>query len=956
LAVADPWTSTFTFLLTDIEGSTRLWESAPGDMARALERHDELIDAIVPTHGGRLVRSRGEGDSAFAVFDAPEAALACAVELQRALTLGPWPAATPLRVRIAVHMGAAQVRADDYYGQGVNRAARIRSIAHGGQILISQDALQAVGTLLPRDVWVQDMGLHRLKDLTRPEHIWQIGHADLRNEFPPLHSLDVRRHNLPVQLTTFVGRDMDVLAVRKRIESTSLVTLTGPGGIGKTRLALQCAAEVAEDMPDGVWFVELAGIREGRDIVAAVADALGIREDPTRDVASAVTEHIATRRMLIVLDNCEHVVEDAARVAHEFLQTGAGLRILATSREPLGVYGESIYRVGALDIPEDDAPFPEEAMASEAVRLFADRAELADREFSFGEAADDVVRICRRLEGIPLAIELAAALVRAATPREISDRLADRLNTLDTGPRTAPERHRTLRAAIEWSYELLTDEEREVFLPLAVFSGGFTTTAAAAVCFDDAQVEDIARIVERITERSLLQRRSTSVGTRYVMLEVVRDFILERAGDDAVRSAEARHTKWSVAFATENAQKLRGPSSGETMATFDDEYDNLRTALARSIDTEPDDASRIIESLFMYWSASGHLRDGVEWCRRGMTAATDPLRRARIGIYCGHLSAALGEPGAIAILESGVAAARALKDPQTVALGLNVLAGSFLQAGRIEEAKAMASEALTLLRVGGNPRNVVQAINILGVIATVEGDEPAAYAFYEDGLAIAREVGMDETISRLLLNLGNLAVGRSDYARARRYYEEAREQALAAGDVFGASAALTNLGVMSKAERDYAGARPILEEALGLKRELGDGRGIAVALQALGDLDRFEHKYASSQRYLNEMLVMSRDLEFSLGLIQGLETIAALYAETGATEMGFRAAAAADAARDATGQRRSPEDDTEFRSVLQSLRSAADDDDAQRWWEEGSKTTLADAVDLALAQSPVTAS
>ena len=416
--VADLWSGTYTFLLTDIEGSTRLWESAPADMARALVRHDDLIAAVVGAAGGRLVRSRGEGDSAFAVFDDTRRALVAAVELQRALHLEPWPAAAPIRVRMAVHSGPAQARGDDFFGQGVNRAARIRSIAHGGQLLVSEDVHRAIAGSLPDGIWVRDLGLHRLKDLARPERVWQVGHPDISVEFPPLRSLDARGHNLPVQLTAFVGREIEILDVRKRLEVSSLLTLTGAGGIGKTRLALQAAAEAAEDFPDGVWLVELASVSDPDLVIGAIASALGVREEAGRDLSVALSEHLIDKRLLLVLDNCEHLIERCAQAVHELLQGAAGLHVLATSREPLRVYGEAIFAVPTLAIPDVDSTFPEEAMESEAVRLFVDRATLADREFSLGPHAAEVTHICRRLEGIPLAIELAAAMIRTATPSD----------------------------------------------------------------------------------------------------------------------------------------------------------------------------------------------------------------------------------------------------------------------------------------------------------------------------------------------------------------------------------------------------------------------------------------------------------------------------------------------------------------------------------------------------------
>ncbi len=946
--VADVYSGTFTFLLTDIEGSTRLWESAPADMARALVRHDDLITGLIGISGGRLVRSRGEGDSAFAVFDDPLRALTCAVELQRALRAEAWPAAAPIRVRISLHIGPAQARGEDYFGPGVNRAARLRAVAHGGQILISADTRDAVANALPDGVWLSDLGLHRLKDLAHPEHIWQVGHGDLANDFPPLRSLDARGHNLPVQLTGFVGREMEVLGLRKRLEVSPLVTLTGPGGIGKTRLALQCAAEMTDDHPDGVWLVELASVREAAHVAPAIAGVLGVREEPDRPVVDSIVDHLAGRKLLIVLDNCEHLVDECAQVVHTLLTAAGGLRILATSREALRVYGEATHAVPTLELPEATSAFPEEAMASDAVRLFVDRAELADHDFTLGPHSGEVVHICRRLEGIPLAIELAAAHVRTSSVAEIAERLHDRLGALDAGPRTAPERHRTLRAAIESSYERLTGAEQAVFVRLSAFSGGFTIDAAADVCAGDGvDAADMPTLVKRLADASLLQTRATPVGTRYVMLETIRDFAAERTGDELAVRISDLHTRWALAFISRHGPRTRSADAADAIAHIDEDLDNLRTAISRSFESDPDTVISIIEHLFGYWFSAGHLREGREWCRRGFDATSDPLRRVRLGLYEGQLAQTQGDPAAIPLLEEHIAAARALHDTESVGLGLNILAGAAIQAGRVADAKTMASEALTLLRRKGKPRNVVQALNVLGVAATVEGDVPAAYALYEDALAICRDNDMQETISRLLLNLGNLSAGRSDVKRAIEYYAEARELALAVGDVQGASAALTNLGVMAKAEGDYVGARRLLDEALAVKREMGDGRGIAIALQSLSEIDRHEGSYASAQRLMQQSLTTCLDLQFSQGMILGLETIAALLADTGRAVAGLRFAAAAEAARTSTGQRRSIDDSAEFDRVVTTLRDLAGRE-AGRSWDEGLELALSDAVTEAI--------
>ncbi len=935
--MTDVWSGTFTFLLTDIEGSTRLWEDSPTAMARALGRHDDIIAGVVGSHGGQLVRSRGEGDSAFAVFGDADTALRCAVELQRTLCIEPWPPSAPVRVRMALHSGPAQVRGGDYFGQGVNRAARLRSIAHGGQLIVSDDVHTATTTKLPAGAWLTDLGLHRLKDLARPERVWQVGHADLPSDFPPVRSLDARGHNLPVQLTAFVGREMEVLDVRKRIETTALLTLTGPGGIGKTRLALQAAAEAAEDFTDGVWLVELAGVVEPDLVPAAIARVLGIRDEAGRDLLQGIAEHVASQKTLLLLDNCEHVVEVCAHVAHDLLQRADALRILATSREPLRVYGEAIYAVPTLDVPDESADFPHEAMESEAVRLFVDRASLADREFVLGDQADDVVRICRRLEGIPLAIELAAALARTTPAREISKRLDDRLGSLADGPRTAPARQQTLRAAIDWSYDLLDENERLVFERLAVFIGGFTAHSATSVAGDDSVDGDVVQVIDRLVHRSLLFVRGSEDDVRYRMLDTVREYGLERARSrgDLQRFVD-KHIAWAVALTHEAADAMRTSGQSQALGGIDKEIDNLRAAMGASLEgTDHESASRMCIGLFNYWFIRGHFKEARATFERLLETFPESAHRSRL------LDVATSLP----LLEEAVALTRAANDRPATGIALTALAAAAVQSGRLEDSKNYASEALTILRMDGPPSSAAQALNILGVAATMEGEDKAALNYYEDALAVSREAGMKENVAKLLMNLGNMAIGRSDYRRAREYYEECRENALAVNDNPTASGALTNLGVVAKATGDLAVARRCFTEALAEKRRIGDGRGLVVVLQGIGDVDRREGKLTDARRAIAESLELCVELPDVLGAIQGLEALASICADESETAAsGLRFAAAAEAVRISSHFKRSAEDTIEFERSVATMREVLRNSAADAAWAQGSSMAVLDAA------------
>jgi class 3 adenylate cyclase len=480
-------TGTITFLFTDIEGSTRLWEQYPAAMEAALARHDALAEAVIEQHEGRLVKHRGEGDSLFAVFARAVDAVAAAVALQQALAAEPWPAEAAPRVRMSLHTGDAAFREGDYFGAAVNRCARLRAVAHGGQLLLSSATQELIRDALPDEVSLRDLGEHRLRDLARPERIFQLLHPDLPSDFPPLTSLNSLPHNLPQQVTSFIGREKEMAEVRRLLATTRLLTLTGSGGTGKTRVSLQVAADLLEGGGDGVWLVELAPLADPGLVPQAVATALGIREEPGKPLSQSLVDFLKPKRLLLLLDNCEHLLSACAELAELILRSCPGVQILATSREGLNIPGETTYRLPSLTLPDPRQPTPtaESLSQYEAVRLFIDRATAAVPSFAVtNQNAPAVAQLCVRLDGIPLAIELAAARVKAMSVEQINGRIADMFRLLTGGSRTALPRQQTLRAAIDWSYDLLSEKEKILLRRLSVFAGGWTLEAAEQVCAD----------------------------------------------------------------------------------------------------------------------------------------------------------------------------------------------------------------------------------------------------------------------------------------------------------------------------------------------------------------------------------------------------------------------------------------------------------------------------------------
>lgn len=624
-----------TFVFTDVEGSTRLWQDAPDSMSAALPRHDELIATTVEAAGGTLVKSGARGDSALAAFERATDALVCVVELQRAFRAEEWPADARLRIRSAIHTGEAEFRDDDYFGPTLNRAARLLSVAHGGQAVVSGATAEAIKDSTPPGIELEDLGEHVLKDLHRSERIFQVVAPGLEQTFPPLRSVDVVGQQLPTPLTSFVGRVDEVAAIGSLISDARIVTLTGVGGAGKTRLALQTAVEHAERFEDGVAFVDLAPVRDPTTVPRTLVGALDVMdpaaESPTDDAEAAaerLTAHLArtlkNRSMLLVTDNCEHVLDASSRLLTALLSACPKLRVLATSREPIGIAGEHVYAV---------PPLAEE---TESVRLFCDRAKAARSDFELSDAnAASVADICRKLDGIPLAIELAAARTKSLSPQQIADRLGDALGLLAASGRGGIERHRTLEGALGWSHETFDEKERVLVRRLAVFNGGWSLDGAEAVCAETPLGRtEILDLLERLVDRSFVIVVEDDTGIRYRFLEPVRQFAEHKLVDAGEQTAmRDRHLGWFTQQVGDESFVLY--SSEGRLSELMPEIDNYRAAMRWAIDSgDADSAMRIASGLNAVFVWMGHRTEADRWLSEALEigdgAVTD-LRASTIG-------------------------------------------------------------------------------------------------------------------------------------------------------------------------------------------------------------------------------------------------------------------------------------------------------------------------------------
>lgn len=762
-----------TFLFTDIEGSTRLWEQEPERMRAALSRHDLIARSAIEAHRGVLVKTTGDG--VHAAFVNPFDALAASLQLQLGLAHIAGDTGIALKVRCGLHTGHGERRDNDFFGPAVNRAARIMSAAHGGQVLLSQAMAGQLRERVPAGVTLRDLGSVRLRDLASPERVFQVVHPQLRQEFPALRSLEATPNNLPQQVSSFVGRERELAECRQLLGRTRLLTLLGTGGLGKTRLSLQLAADLLDDFPDGVWFVELAPVVDVRLVPQAVASALGVKEDGGRPIIDALVRHVRERRLMLVLDNCEHLVRVCAELAKALLESGAQLKLLASSREPLQIAGEATYSVPALAAPGRSVPVTADALASyEAVRLFAERARAVQPAFRVTDQnASAIAEICRHLDGIPLALELAAARVRALSAENIAARIGDRFRLLSGGDRTALPRQQSLRALIDWSHDLLTAHERVLLRRLSIFAGGWTLDAAEGVCSGgEVQGEQVLDLLLRLVDKSLVVLEAS--GERYRMLETVRQYARDRLEDAREKKAlRARHLAHYLAFAEKARPLLAGPEQGVWLARFDLERENF-LAVHRWCDRAPGGAEsgyRLLHAIKPYWFMRGLLGLGLRLMREAIARPEAQERNAgrrQALMNAGQICSFMGRyKEALADLEEALTLARELGDERMIAGVLQPLGMAALGEGELSRAKAYSELGLELARRLGDRRELAGALNALAQVYRAEGALAAAQPLYEEAVMLAREVGDPEIVAVGLLNLAMVAVGRDVRERAR---------------------------------------------------------------------------------------------------------------------------------------------------------------------------------------------
>ncbi len=833
-------TGTVTFMFTDIEGSTALLQRMGDAYATVLADHHRLLRQAFAEGEGVEVDSAGDG--LYVAFPSARSALTAGIAAQRAVAAHEWSAGAAVAVRMGLHTGEAISGEDGYVGLDVHRAARICAAGHGGQLLLSQTTHDLVVRELPPEVMLRDLGEHRLRDLAGQQRIFQAVVADLPSEFPPLHSVDSHPNNLPRQLTSFVGRERQLEEAKRLLASSPLLTLTGPGGVGKTRIALQLAGELLGELPDGAWLVDFGVLSDPDFLAPAVASALGLAEQPGRPLLATIHDHLRSMELLLVLDNCEHVVAAAAELADSLLRGASSVRIVATSREALGISGEALFPVPSLALPEQDRSLPlEQLTAFEAIRLFADRASAVLPSFELtASSAAAVAQICRRLDGIPLALELAAARVRSLSVEQIAARLDDRFRLLAGGSRAAVPRHQALRATVDWSFELLSDPERATWRRLSVFAGGFSLEAAEAICSGETVDEaDVLDLLSRLVEKSLVVSESMPGEARFRLLETIRQYAREKLMDSAeAGDALRRHRDWYLSVVTRIEPQFFGPRQGSGLAELDREHDNVRAALEWSAD-EPGEAAaglRLAAALWRFWEIRGHVEEGLAWLERMLAASSGESLTARSSALTGAgvLAFMQGDyDAAFAFHEESLVLHRQVGNPQSQAYAANNLANAAVQQGDYERARGLSEESLELVRGAGDiPGTAIALINLADVVAR-QGDLEASRSLFEEGIATFKAQGDGWGMAFALDSFGLVARRHGDYSSARTFLGEAMEISQRLGDERGVARALAHLAEVTAAEGDTGGASKLYGESLAIRQRLGDLPGIATGLEKL---------------------------------------------------------------------------------------------------------------------------
>ena len=909
-------TGTITFLFTDIEGSTVRWERNPEEMSLALARHDELMRSVLEAWGGVIFKT--VGDAFYAAFATTGGAVASAVAVQKTLSDETWPANIgSLRVRMAIYTGEVERRGQDYFGQSLNRVARILSAGYGGQILLSLTTAGLVRDMLPPGASLQNLGKHRLKDIQAPEQIFQLDIEGLQTNFPPLKTLDSHPNNLPTQLTPFVGREKDLQAIKVLLqrEDVRLVTLVGPGGIGKTRLGLQVAADVADEFPEGIYFVDLAAIHDKDEVLFALAQAVTLPSSNNQSSLESIKAHLRGN-VLLFIDNFEQVIE-AAPLIHDILMNCQHLKTLVTSRSALHLGGEHEYHLAPLAVPDyKHLPNLMQLAQYESVALFIEHARASKPGFHLNSAnAPAIAEICAQLDGLPLAIQLAAARVNILPPQTMVQRLGHRLHLLKGGKRNQTARQQTLRGTIAWSYNLLDAHEKALFRQLAVFGGGSTLEAIEAVCrIMDSWEGDLLDLLRSLVDKSLLRlKEQEHTEPRFEMLHTVREFALEQLAEATVDDLMQRHAEYYLKLVEQIGPPPVGAKQKHWQARLEVEYENIQDALNWCKEHgQIAFGLRITEALWHFWWLRGLQHEARKWFEKLLAQDGSSI------------------PPAIRV--------RALERISELAHSRHDYAYS----------TRLAKEALSISQQLGDKELIARAYIALAAVATGQRDYQRATSLLEESLKLRQSSGNVRGTASLFNNLGNVARQQEEPTQAATFHEKSLKLFRAIGDEMAIAAVVNNLAEVEWHREHYEQAEILYEESLKLCRKLGYAWGIASSLLGLGNVACHHNNHDTALKMYGESLSLFQKMDDNSGITACLEGLAEVIYRQNRLDLATRILAQVEVIGYGMEIEESDQDKLFQESIVKKLRAALGDRTFDAWWTAGQASMLEQVITEAL--------
>ena len=913
--MSDLPSGTVTFLFTDIEGSTTLWEQYPEAMKSALVMHDTVLKETIETNHGQIIKTTGDG--VHAVFRTAIDAVKSALDAQSVFQTSEIFDASEvsLHIRMGIHTGEAQLRDGDYYGGTLNRAARIMSIGHCGQILVSVTTYHIAQEHFAANITSLDLGEHHLKGLSKPEKIYQVTTPDLTQEFPPLRSQTHATDNLPTQLTSFVGRERELADAKSKLEGARLLTLIGPGGTGKTRLSIQLGSQLIPDFKDGVWLVEFAPITDPSLVTQTIASTFENGEVPNVPLKLLLHEFLREKHLLLILDNCEHLVEASAQVADELLHVAPNVKVIASSREALGINGETVYRVPSLSLPNQDQVTKEAVMGFESAQLFVERASAANPKFQLtDENASSVAQVCSRLDGIPLAIELAASRTTFFSPEQIAKRLDDRFKLLTGGSRTALPRQQTLRALIDWSYDLLSEDERALLRRLSVFAGGWTFEAAETIC----NKVDVFEHLPQLVNKSLVTVKDVNDEPRYYLLETIRQYardkLLEHGEGEGTRN---RHLEYFLEMAeTARPELLRRENEVEWTKRLSAEYDNIRTAIEWGLSNDPFAVLRMTYSLSQFLLVTTFAIEGHRW-------------------------------GTAALMQ--VNTLTNLTDEQFAVKAKGMASLSFLSFSMGDTVRSgnEAEDVIPLLRKIDDTWSLALVLSFLATAKLQTGDMEVAFKAANEMQDLAQELD-DPFVGGLVLAGASIheAVTSKDYVKVFALREKAEELTREHGSRWSYGITLYRSANMHIANKQFDIARKKLKVAMKAMQEIGSTRTITMIKSELAHALRYEENYQEAISAYQETIREWRRMGHRAAVAHQLECIAFIFKSLEQVEKALKLLGMAEALREKINIHMTVDERAEYDKEVADMKAHIDEKEFASLWAEGRSMSMDEAIGL----------